>query len=155
MRGIIHAAADVSDGLLGERGHILAASGVAARLDVETLLGSGAVHPAVRALPLAEALRCVLAGGDDYELVFTAPPERRAAVQRAAEQAATPVTPAEPAVRTAGATPRTTTSRGVSGSYSRVDRITDYSYVKADLRRLAITAAGILAMLVVLGIALP
>lgn len=64
-------------------------------------------------------------------------------------------TPAEPAVRTAGATPRTTTSRGVSGSYSRVDRITDYSYVKADLRRLGITAAGILAILVVLGIALP
>jgi len=70
-------------------------------------------------------------------------------------QAATPATPAEPAVRTAGATPRTTTSRGVSGSYSRVDRITDYSYVKADLRRLGITAAGILAILVVLGIALP
>lgn len=92
LRGIIHAAADVSDGLLGDLGHILAASGVSARLDVETLLGSGAVHPAVRALPLAEALRCVLAGGDDYELVFTAPPERRPAVQRAAEQAATPVT---------------------------------------------------------------
>ena len=37
----------------------------------------------------------------------------------------------------------------------RVDRITDYSYVKTDLRRLAITAAGILAILVVLGIAIP
>ena len=68
-------------------------------------------------------------------------------------QVAQPTTaPAEPAVRTAGATPKTTTSRGVSGSYSRVDRIADYSYVKADLRRLGITAVGILSLLVVLGI---
>lgn len=71
-------------------------------------------------------------------------------------QAATPATPAEVTpVRTAGATPRTTPARGATGSYSRVDRITDYSYVKTDLRRLAITAAGILAILVVLGIAIP
>jgi hypothetical protein len=69
-------------------------------------------------------------------------------------QAAQPVTTAttEPAARTAGVTPRTTAARGVSGSYSRVDRITDYSYVKADLRRLGITAAAILGVLVVLGV---
>jgi len=92
LRGVIHAAADVSDGLLGDLGHILAASGVAALVDVETLMASVAVHPAVRALPRPEALGYVLAGGDDYELVFTAAPDRRSGVLQAAEQAATPVT---------------------------------------------------------------
>ncbi len=52
------------------------------------------------------------------------------------------------APRTAGVTPR---GAGASGAYSRVDRISDYSYVTADLRRLGITAAAILAGLVVLG----
>jgi thiamine-monophosphate kinase len=39
-----------------------------------------------------EALRCVLAGGDDYELVFCAPPAQRASVQAASLASATPVT---------------------------------------------------------------
>ncbi|MFZ1607906.1 MAG: thiamine-phosphate kinase, partial [Rhodoferax sp.] len=38
------------------------------------------------------ALHCVLGGGDDYELVFTAPPAQRAAVQAACHASATPVT---------------------------------------------------------------
>jgi thiamine-monophosphate kinase len=38
------------------------------------------------------ALQCVLAGGDDYELVFTAPAAQRAAVQAASAASATPVT---------------------------------------------------------------
>jgi hypothetical protein len=67
----------------------------------------------------------------------------------------TAATPAEPAVRTAGPTPRTAVRAGATGSYARADKITDYSYVKTDLRRLGITAAGILAILVVLGIVLP
>ena len=92
LRGLIHAAADVSDGLLADLGHILAASGVAARLDVEALLASQAVHAALHALPLPDVLSGVLAGGDDYELVFTAAAGRRADILRAAEQAATPVT---------------------------------------------------------------
>jgi thiamine-monophosphate kinase len=92
LRGVAHAAIDVSDGLVADLGHVLAASGVAAQLDVETLLASAAVSPWVRAAPLPLALRCVLAGGDDYELVFTAPPERRGAVEQAARAAATAVT---------------------------------------------------------------
>ena len=68
-------------------------------------------------------------------------------------------TPAEPVVPATTApprvAPRTTSRAGASGSYARVDKITDYNYVKADLRRLGITAAGILAILVVLGIVLP
>ncbi|MGE5602536.1 MAG: hypothetical protein ACM30E_05770 [Nitrososphaerales archaeon] len=53
-----------------------------------------------------------------------------------------------PAARTAGVTPR---GAGATGAYTRVDRITDYSYVMGDLRRLGITAVIILAGLVTLG----
>ena len=72
--------------------------------------------------------------------------------QSAAQPAATA---AEPVVRTAGQTPRASSRTGATGSFARVDKISDYSYVKADLRRLGITAVGILAILVVLGIVIP
>lgn len=78
--------------MLADLGHILASSGVAAALDVPGLLASDAVHPALRALPLAQTLSCVLAGGDDYELVFTAPAHARTAVLAAARATGTPVT---------------------------------------------------------------
>lgn len=108
LRGLATAAADVSDGLLGDLGHILKASGVGARIEAETVLPLLAA-----AAPLAQAgcplgreqqLACVLAGGDDYELVFTAPPAARAAVQVAAQASQTPVTrigriEAEPGLR--------------------------------------------------------
>ena len=80
LRGVAHACADVSDGLLADLGHILQASGVSAQLHVEALLNSPACHASVRALPLQHALTALLAGGDDYELVFTAPASQRAAV---------------------------------------------------------------------------
>lgn len=92
LRGIATAAADVSDGLLGDLGHILTASGVGAELWPETLRQSAAVSDAVRQQPPELAWTCALAGGDDYELVFTAPPTARAAVQLAAERAHTAVT---------------------------------------------------------------
>lgn len=92
LRGIATAAADVSDGLLGDLGHILTASGVGAELYPATLLQSAAVSDAVRQQPLELAWTCALAGGDDYELVFTAPPTARAAVQVATERAHTATT---------------------------------------------------------------
>lgn len=92
LRGHIHACADVSDGLLGDLGHILRASSVAAELAVDRLLASPAVSDDVRQLPLGLAWTCVLAGGDDYELVFTAPASAREAVAAAALAADTPVT---------------------------------------------------------------
>ena len=92
LRGIATAAADVSDGLLGDLGHILTASGVGAELYPETLLQSAAVSDAVRQQPLELAWTCALAGGDDYELVFTAAPTARAAVQVAIERAHTAAT---------------------------------------------------------------
>jgi thiamine-monophosphate kinase len=84
LRGVAHACADVSDGLLGDLGHILQASGLAAEVDVATLMASAAVSDDVRALPAGLAHTCVLAGGDDYELVFTAPRSARQAVRDAA-----------------------------------------------------------------------
>jgi thiamine-monophosphate kinase len=92
LRGVAHACADVSDGLVGDLGHILEASRVNAVLWADALLASSAVSNDVRALPREQALTCALAGGDDYELVFTAPPQARDAVTQAATQATTPVT---------------------------------------------------------------
>ncbi len=57
--------------------------------------------------------------------------------------------PRTPAVRATGVTP---CGADAAGSYARVDRIADYSYVKHDLRRLGMVAAGMLALLVVLGL---
>lgn len=69
LRGVATAALDVSDGLLGDLGHLLAASRVGATLDLEALPRS----PVLAAQPQALQQACLLAGGDDYELVFTAP----------------------------------------------------------------------------------
>lgn len=85
---IAHAALDISDGLVGDLGHILAASSVGATLDVDALPAG----PALARQDLALRRRFTAAGGDDYELCFTAPMSQRAAVLEAAAQASTPVT---------------------------------------------------------------
>lgn len=90
LRGIASAAADISDGLLGDLGHILHQSQVGARLHVqacERLLASR--HDV--ALSEAWLRTCVMSGGDDYELVFTAPPSQRDAVVQAARNSQTTV----------------------------------------------------------------
>jgi thiamine-monophosphate kinase len=100
LRGIASAAADVSDGLLGDLGHILQRSGVGATLDtsVATQLiaacanSTGASSQFCLNIRPQTALQCVLSGGDDYELVFTAPASLRAAVQAASSASDTPVT---------------------------------------------------------------
>ncbi len=90
LRGVASAAIDISDGLLGDLGHVLAASHVGASID--TALAGGLMACQDPALEHASRLACILAGGDDYELAFTAPPVARAAVQAAARASATPVT---------------------------------------------------------------
>ncbi len=88
LRGIAHAAIDISDGLLADLGHICERSEVGATVQWEGL-------PRVAALatqPLALQHACALAGGDDYELLFTAPVQARAQVEAAAREARTPVT---------------------------------------------------------------
>ncbi|MCB2022122.1 MAG: thiamine-phosphate kinase, partial [Burkholderiaceae bacterium] len=80
LRGVATSAIDVSDGLLGDLAHLLRLSGVGARLEVDALPRSATL--AVQA-PAVQR-ECMLAGGDDYELLFTAPPGRADAVQAAA-----------------------------------------------------------------------
>jgi len=91
LRGIAHAMADISDGLLGDLGHILKASHVGAEIEL----------PATRTLmqttdiwdcPADLSMTCVLSGGDDYELVFCAPASASAQVNAAAKASGTRVT---------------------------------------------------------------
>lgn len=91
LRGIASAAADVSDGLLGDLGHILERSGVGATVQTE-LAEQLLPAYAAQALVPTGGLACVLAGGDDYELVFTVPPALRSAAQAAAVASNTPIT---------------------------------------------------------------
>lgn len=100
LRGIAHSAIDVSDGLLGDLGHVLKRSNLGATLLADTLPRSALLARQ----PLALQRLCTLAGGDDYELVFSAPATARAAVQAAAVASGTPVTligrlEAEPGLR--------------------------------------------------------
>jgi len=87
LASVAHAALDVSDGLAGDLGHILQASGVGADIHQELL----PVAPDLQALPEALLLDCLLNGGDDYELLFTAAPSDRAAIEAAAQRSQTPV----------------------------------------------------------------
>lgn len=88
--GIAHAAIDVSDGLLADLGHIAERSGCAAQVQLVQLphLPKGESYNAeLRAM----ALDCQLAGGDDYELVFTAPAEQHLAIGRIAAELELPL----------------------------------------------------------------
>jgi thiamine-monophosphate kinase len=91
LRGTASAMADISDGLVGDLGHILKSSHVGADIDtslaVDLMATAGLWH-----CPEDLALTCVFSGGDDYELVFTACPSAAAAVQEAATLSGTRVT---------------------------------------------------------------
>jgi len=91
LRGIATAAIDVSDGLLGDLGHVLQQSQVGARIDVDAAFGLLATSNAA-GLQAERQLEFVLAGGDDYELAFTAPTAQRGAVEAAAQESGTVVT---------------------------------------------------------------
>ncbi len=88
LRGVASSAIDLSDGLLGDLGHVLQRSGVGAVVNVDAL-PRGAI---VARLPAALLHECLLAGGDDYELLFTAPAARHADVLKAAGAAGVAVT---------------------------------------------------------------
>jgi thiamine-monophosphate kinase len=88
LRRIARSAIDISDGLVADLGHICERSRVAARVNWEALPATPLVRSLAQSRRGAQAL---LAGGDDYELCFTAPARRRAAVIAAAAKARTPV----------------------------------------------------------------
>ncbi len=106
LRGIASAAVDVSDGLLGDLQHVLRASRVGATINTQIATQLIAIcrtsidHEGQFDQEFSETvaidhdtlLECALAGGDDYELLFTAPVHARAQVVEAARLAATQVT---------------------------------------------------------------
>lgn len=73
LRGFADAAVDVSDGLAADLGHLLTASGVGARIELDRLPRSSAF---AALCPPARRAACQLAGGDDYELCVALPPEK-------------------------------------------------------------------------------
>ena len=84
LRGLARSAIDVSDGLLADLGHIAQASGVAAELRWEDIPRAEAIATCP---DQALAKDCLLAGGDDYELVFTAPVSARSKIRAAGKKA--------------------------------------------------------------------
>lgn len=89
LRDLAHAALDISDGLLADLGHILHASALGAQLDWQAI-----PKPAVAGDALAPAMMtsAVLAGGDDYELCFTAPTHQRERLIALSQTLALPLT---------------------------------------------------------------
>ncbi|VVD85699.1 thiamine-phosphate kinase [Pandoraea nosoerga] len=77
LRGVARAALDISDGLLGDLGHILARSDVSARVNVDALPRSALL---AKQAPAIQRL-CTLAGGDDYQLCFCADSGQRARIE--------------------------------------------------------------------------
>ncbi len=80
LRGLATAAIDLSDGLVGDLGHVLRRSGVGAAITLAAL----PIGPVLARQPRQQQWQCCLAGGDDYELLFTAPAAAAGAVQAAA-----------------------------------------------------------------------
>ena len=89
LRGLATAAIDISDGLVGDLGHILRQSGVGATLDTTPVM---LTMRAGEFIDAERRLEFVLSGGDDYELAFCAPANQRDAVQAASRAAVTRVT---------------------------------------------------------------
>ncbi len=87
LGGVASATMDVSDGLIQDLGHICGASGVAAEVDAAAVPLS---EPARQAGPAW--LPTCLTGGDDYELLIAASPDREAALRAACAAASVPVT---------------------------------------------------------------
>ena len=92
LRGVANAAIDVSDGLLGDLGHILQRSNVGAVIETAWVQDSAAISDALQSVAFNKRLDLALAGGDDYELLFTAPPDQADEVLEAGEQCGVSIT---------------------------------------------------------------
>lgn len=91
LRGIASSAIDISDGLLADLGHVIERSGVAAEIFVEGLPNRFVGISAGQDWG-AQVQRCILAGGDDYELCFTAPVTRRVEIGKISDTLDLPLT---------------------------------------------------------------
>jgi thiamine-monophosphate kinase len=88
LRGVASAAIDISDGLIGDLGHILQRSSVGATVEADVL----PISSALRSQDQQTQVEFALTGGDDYELCFCAPPSQRDSVLTAAQSAGVVVT---------------------------------------------------------------
>jgi thiamine-monophosphate kinase len=91
LRGIASAAIDVSDGLVGDLGHILERSGVGAAIELARIPRSASLDRMLGSTDRPRALECLLAGGDDYELCFCAPATARGKIDAIAQRLALPI----------------------------------------------------------------
>lgn len=104
LAGHASAAIDVSDGLIADAGHIAAASGVGIEIEAERLPLSPAASDWLERQSARDAALARLAGfGDDYEILFVAPPGRRRSIDMAGKVSKTPVARIGQVVRGAGA----------------------------------------------------
>jgi len=92
LRGVATAALDVSDGLVGDLGHILERSRVGAQIDVASIPRVPALDERLGGRERELALSCLLAGGDDYELCFAAAAAARDALRAIARDTGVPLT---------------------------------------------------------------
>ena len=108
LRGIARSAIDVSDGLVADLGHICERSRVSASVQLDRIPASAVLK---RHLARPAARAALLAGGDDYELVFTAGRAKRKAIDRLARRLRLKLTRIGKIVRRRG-TPRVTVLDG-------------------------------------------
>ena len=89
LRGLATAAIDISDGLLADLTHICRLSGVGATVDLNSVpvSGIGAKH-----IHSDEGRNAIMAGGDDYELCFTAHPNSRESIEDLTDVLGIPIT---------------------------------------------------------------
>ena len=92
LRGVANAAIDISDGLLGDLGHILQRSKVGAVIETAWVQDSAAISDAMLSVAFNKRLDFALAGGDDYELLFTASPDQADEVLEAGERCGVSIT---------------------------------------------------------------
>lgn len=111
LRGIAHSAIDISDGLLADLGHILESSQVAADIQYAKLPFSTQLEPYLDQ-PLG--MRCLLTGGDDYELCFTVATSRHAEVEDLSSRLDFPLTCIGKVVVGSGCTVRASDGKKIS-----------------------------------------
>ena len=88
LRGIANSCIDISDGLTADLSHILKASNLGAKLALENISCDDYLRTHLSE-PMIQ--QCILAGGDDYELLFTVPKSHRSRIQQLSHELALPL----------------------------------------------------------------
>lgn len=102
--GVAHAAMDVSDGLVGDLGHICEASGLGAEIEAARVPLSAAAQAVLAHAP--GRLREILTGGDDYEILFAAPASRDGALAALSKETGVALTRIGSMIQAGGVTVR-------------------------------------------------